>query len=165
MTEADAIVVLGGGIDTRPFAAIKLYQAKMAPKILYMNVKPTPAQKMGLYLSEAEETRRIFLGGNIPETAVEAIGTNVASTYDESRTVRAWVNQTGKHSIIIVTDIFHTRRARWIFEKQLKGTDTKIQIQGVEPLDYNADNWWQHEEGVIAFQNEVVKFAYYWIEH
>ena len=25
---------------------------------------------------------------------------------------------------------------------------------------FNCD-WWQHEEGVIAFQNEVIKYLYY----
>lgn len=40
VTNADAIVVLGGGLQTRPFAAARLYHAGLAPRILLMNVQP-----------------------------------------------------------------------------------------------------------------------------
>jgi uncharacterized SAM-binding protein YcdF (DUF218 family) len=161
VAKADAIVVLGGGVDTRPFAAAKLYHAGVAPLILYMNVKLTPAEKMGIRISEKEETRRIFLSNNIPESAIQALGTNVASTYDESRAVRAWDMRNGVKSIVIVTDVFHTRRARWVFEKQLRGTGVAVHLEGVATLDYGTTNWWKHEDGVVAFQNEVVKYIYY----
>jgi uncharacterized SAM-binding protein YcdF (DUF218 family) len=165
VAKADAIVVLGGGMDTRPFAAAKLYHAGVAPLILYMNVKPTPAEKMGISRTEQEETRRILLSNSVPESAIQAIGTNVASTYDESNAVRVWELRSGAKSIVIVTDVFHTRRARWIFEKQLRGTGVQVHMQGVATLEYGATNWWQHEEGVIGFQNEVMKYIYYRFAH
>ncbi len=27
------------------------------------------------------------------------------------------------------------------------------------------DDWWQHKEGVIAFQNEIIKFLYYRLKY
>jgi uncharacterized SAM-binding protein YcdF (DUF218 family) len=161
VAKADAIVVLGGGVDTRPFAAAKLYNAGVAPVILYMNVKLTPADKMGLAISEKDETQNILLSNSVPESAIQAIGTNVASTYDESRAVRAWDLRRGAKSILIVTDFFHTRRARWIFEKELKETGVQVHVQGVATLEYGIADWWKHEDGVIAFQNEIMKYIYY----
>jgi uncharacterized SAM-binding protein YcdF (DUF218 family) len=165
VAKADAIVVLGGGVDTRPFAAAKLYHDGVAPVILYMNVRPTPAEKLGIGMSEAEETRRILLSNNIPGSALEPIGTNVASTYDESCAVRAWESRSGAKSIVIVTDVFHTRRARWIFEKQFRGTGVQVHPQAVATLDYTTADWWRHEEGVIGFQSEVIKYIYYRFAH
>jgi uncharacterized SAM-binding protein YcdF (DUF218 family) len=165
VAKADAIVVLGGGVDTRPFTAAKLYRAGVAPLILYMNVRLSPAEKLGIVLPEGEETRRILLSSSVPAGAMLAIGTNVASTYDESLAVRSWGLSRSAKSIVIVTDVFHTRRARWVFEKQLRGTGLQVFIQGATTLDYGTTNWWQHEQGVIDFQNEVIKYFYYRLLH
>jgi len=165
VAHADAIVVLGGGLENRPFAAAKLFHDGLAPKILYMDVKLSPTTELGITLPEAELTRRVLLSNNVPETAIEAIGNGVASTYDESRAVRAWIEKTGAKTIIIPTDIFHTRRARWLFRKELKGTGAQIRIVAVDPRQYQATNWWRHEEGLIAFQNECIKSMYYHLKY
>jgi uncharacterized SAM-binding protein YcdF (DUF218 family) len=165
VTKADAIVIPGGGLENRPFAAAKLFRDGVAPQILYMNVRLSPAEEMGITPPERELTRRILLSNGVPETAMTMIGTNVASTYDESRAVRAWVEMTGAKSILIPTDPFHTRRVRWIFRKELRGTETAIHVVPVNPVRYRADNWWRHEEGVTAFQNEIIKYIYYRVEY
>jgi uncharacterized SAM-binding protein YcdF (DUF218 family) len=162
---ADAIVIPGGGLENRPFAAARLFHDGVAPQILYMNVRLSPAEEMGITPPERELTRRILLSNGVPETAMTMIGSNVASTYDESRAVRAWVEKSGAKSIVIATDPFHTRRARWIFRKELRDTKTAIHVVPVDPVRYRTDDWWRHEEGVIAFQNEIIKYAYYRIEH
>lgn len=163
--KADAIVILGGGLENRPFAAAKLFHDGIAPRVLYMNVRLGPAEEMGITLTEQELTRRILLSNNVPETAMTAIGTNVASTFDESRAVRAWIEKSGAKSIVITTDPFHTRRARWVFSKELRGTTTEIHVVPVNPVRYRTEDWWRHEEGVIAFQNETVKYIYYRFEY
>ena len=40
LTRADVIVVLGGGMETRPFEAARLYHLGLAPKILLTATKP-----------------------------------------------------------------------------------------------------------------------------
>jgi len=161
VAKADAIVILGGGLENRPFAAARLFHDGVAPKILYMDVQPGPAEELGVAPSEKEVTRRILLSNNVPESALLAIGTNVSSTYDESQAVRAWVKQTGATSIVITTDLFHTRRARWIFHHELRDVHVKIYITALDPVRYKMNDWWQNEEGLIQFQNEVIKSFYY----
>lgn len=162
---ADAILVLGGGLENRPASAARLYHAGIAPKILYMNVALAPVQTLGILPTEAEQTRRLLRSNNVPADAMCAIGTCVASTFDESRAVRAWLEKTGSKSIVITTDPFHTRRARWIFNRELRGTGAEIHLVPAEPRRYRITNWWQHEEGVVAFQNEVVKLVYYHLKY
>ncbi len=164
-TKADAIVILGGGVENRPFAAARLFHEGVAAKILYMNVKLSPAEEMGIYPSEPELTRRILLSNNIPAYALQAIGTNVASTYDESRAVRAWVQQNGAAAIVITTELFHTRRARWIFRHELRDIPVKIYVTAVDPVHFKINDWWQSEGGLIQFQNEIIKFIYYWFKY
>jgi uncharacterized SAM-binding protein YcdF (DUF218 family) len=128
-------------------------------------VKLSPAEEMGVYPSEAELTRRILLSNNIPASALQMIGTNVTSTYDESRAVRAWVRQNGAASIVITTDLFHTRRARWIFRRELRDTPVKIYVAAADPVGFKINDWWQNEGSVIQFQNEIIKSIYYWFKY
>lgn len=165
VTKADAIVVLGGGLEYRPSAAARLFHDGVAPQILYTDVRPKPAEEMGITPRQEELTRRILLSDNVPATDMTLIGTNVASTYDESCALRAWIEKSGAKSIVIVTEPFHTRRARWIFSKELRGTKTEIHLVPVNPYEYTATNWWTHEEGLVAFQNEVIKYLYYRLKY
>ena len=38
-------------------------------------------------------------------------------------------------------------------------------VRAVAPTKYVAGDWWQHEAGLIAFQNEVIKSAYYHLKY
>jgi uncharacterized SAM-binding protein YcdF (DUF218 family) len=160
-SKADAIVVLGGNPELRPFAAARLYHQGIAPRILYMDVRHSAAQQLGLAPPERELTRRLLLSQNVPESALVAIGTNVASTYDESCAVRLWMDRTRAQSVVIPTDLFPTRRTRWIFERELNGSGRRVFIEAVAPKNYSVSNWWHHEESLISFQNEFVKDIYY----
>ena len=101
----------------------------------------------------------------VPESAMTQIGNGVGSTFDESRAVRDWVQKSGAKTIIIPTDIFHARRVRWIFRKELRDTKINVHVVGVKPLRYTERDWWQHEEGLIAFQNEIIKSLYYRVKY
>jgi uncharacterized SAM-binding protein YcdF (DUF218 family) len=165
VTKADAIVILGGGVENRPFTAAKLFHEGVAPQILYMNVRLSPAAELGVIPSEREQTHQILSSNGVPETAMTSLGNGVGNTYDESRAVRDWVEKSGAKSIIIPTDPFHTRRVRWVFSQQLRNLKTEIHVVAVPPVRYRAADWWRHEEGMIAFQNEVAKYIYYRFEY
>jgi uncharacterized SAM-binding protein YcdF (DUF218 family) len=166
LVHADAIVVLGGGFENRPAAAAKLFHEGLAPRIIYMDVQIAPSAKLGITLTEREITRRMLLSNGVPEEAMTVIGEAVTSTYDESRAVQAWVRQTGAKSVIIPTDMFHTRRVRWVFRKELAPAGASVSVRAVPPVEgYGTTNWWHRETGLIAFENEVFKSLYYWYEY
>src|SRR6266568_6580792 len=165
MVKADAIVILGGGLETRPFEAAKLYHEGLAPKILLLNARRNNTDDLGITTPATELTRQVLLKKGVPEEAVIVIGDGVTSTHDECVAVRTWVETNHAKKIIIPTDPFHTRRVQWFFRKALKGTGAEIRTEAVTPRDYTATDWWQHEEGLIAFQNEVIKFAYYLVKY
>ena len=52
-----------------------------------------------------------------------------------------------------------------MLDKELRNIGTRVEVQALPPLEYDADNWWQHEAGVIGFQNEVVKYFYYRLKY
>ena len=163
--KADAIVILGGGLDSRPFGAAELYKQGLASRIIYMDVKFEPERRLGLGRSEPELTRQILLKSGVPESALTLIGRRVTSTQEEAGALRGLMQTSNVRNLIIATDLFHTRRVRWLLHKQLKPWQPQIQLTPVYNPHYQLTNWWQHEEGLIAFQNEVVKMGYYWIKY
>ena len=165
LQKADAVVILGGGLENRPFAAAKLYREGYAPRVLFTQPKSSPTDDMGLTTREKDITRQVLLREGVPESAMSGIGDNVHSTYDESLAVRAWLRTNHVSRIIIPTDLFHTRRVRWLFRKELKGTGVALTVEAVPVRDYTLADWWHHEQGLIAFQNEVIKMAYYWLQY
>ena len=41
----------------------------------------------------------------------------------------------------------------------------EVHVTAIDPPGYRGTNWWQHEDGLIAFQNEVVKSFYYRLKY
>ncbi len=126
-----------------------------------MNVKPGPTTELGITPAEQKLTRKVLLAEGVSETNLIAIGDNVASSYDESLAVRTWMKQTGARRIIIPTDPFHTRRVNWLYARELAGMDAKVIVMAVPRREYTVADWWTHEQGLIDFQNEVIKYIYY----
>ena len=160
-TQADAAVVLGGGLDIRPFAAANLYSNHVTPAILVINVQLEPVNQMGLARSHTELNRDVLLKLGVPAGSIHLVGENVTNTREEALAVRDWAHRTGAHHVIVATDIFHTRRVRWLFNKVLKDQNFRVTVIALQPRQYSQENWWQHEAGLISFQNEVVKYLLY----
>jgi uncharacterized SAM-binding protein YcdF (DUF218 family) len=162
---ADAIAVLGGGLETRPFAAAELYKKGMAPLILVSDAKPSPAEKLGIVASHVEGNRGVLLKLGVPGQAISGFGVEVASTYEEARALSDWAARSGAHRVIVPTELFASRRVRWILNKQLGQVGAEVEIQALPPLEYGIDDWWKDERGVISFQNEIIKYLYYRVRY
>jgi len=157
---ADAVVILGGGVEDRPFAAAQYFRAGLAAKILLSNPHAGPAVRLGLVASDAAVSRAILLKLGVPADAIETFGQDLRDTHDEATALRDWADHAGAHRLIVPTEIFSTRRVRWMLERAL-GAGFIVYVPALEPEDYQRGNWWQVTPGLIAFQNEVVKYAYY----
>jgi uncharacterized SAM-binding protein YcdF (DUF218 family) len=164
-SKADAIVVLGGGRDWRPFAAADMYLAGQSPVVLVSQPEKSPSQSLLQQPTEAEVNTIVLTKKGVPFAAIQPLGHNVTSTRDEALALREWVVTHRAKDVLIPTDPFHTRRTRWIFQKALEGTGVSVHMRAVPHPRYTAENWWQQEEGFLGFQNELVKSLYYLINY
>jgi uncharacterized SAM-binding protein YcdF (DUF218 family) len=165
ISDADAIAVLGGGLDTRPFSAGDLYKKGFAKQIVVSNVRPGSAEKLKIVLPHTEANRAELLELGVPPEAIVTFGNNVSNTYEEAHALARWAEANGIKSIIVPTEIFSSRRVRWILERELNSIGVRIEVLALPTLDYDVNNWWRREEGVIGFQNEVIKYLYYRIKY
>ncbi len=165
LEKADAILVLGGGVDVRPFAAARLYQQEYAPKVLVAAPPLKRTAQLGLVRSHGELNREVLRHEGLPEEAILALGKDLNNTFQEATALREWVKTASAKTVIIPTDAIHTRRVAWMFNKVLAGSGCKAIVTAVENPDYGLHNWWMSEAGVVAVQNEVLKYFYYRLKY
>ncbi len=161
LSHADAIVVLGGNIDVRPFAAADLYKHDFASTILVSNAQMGKAERLGLIPSSTELNRSVLLNLGVPATALVTFGENLSSTQMEAQGVREWALVSQAKRIIIPTELFSARRTRWIFNRELGPIGVDVIVLALPSSDYTLSDWWRHRDGLIDLNNEVLKYLYY----
>ena len=165
LVKSDAVVVLGGGLDSRPSFAADLYRRGLVAFVLVADVRNSTAADKGIIPTETTIAIGLLEQEGVPASAIQTFGSKVASTRDESLGVHAWVAEHPSHRLIIPTDPFHTRRVKWLFSRALKDQHVEVSVASVPSSRYDPLAWWNSEEGLIGFQNEIVKFVYYWLHY
>lgn len=158
---ADAFMVLGGGAQYRAFAAARYYADKRTPKVLFPDIALSPEETGRTISHETELIGRVLDHEGVPKSAQEIIGKGVTSTRDEILAVREWAKRNGAHTIVVPTDPYHTRRLSRLGQKLFAGSDTRLVVVAVDPPGYRWQEWWRHDRGVLAFQNELIKSVLY----
>jgi uncharacterized SAM-binding protein YcdF (DUF218 family) len=157
-----AIVVLSGKVDSRPFAAARLYKEGVAPTVVVTAAELSPTAKLGLAKPEVTVTCEALLGQGVPAEAIQIVGTNLTSLAAESQAVVDWARQATVRSLLVPTDPFNTRRARRAFTQTLHGAGPRVSVVPIDMRGYRRSDWWHHEEGWIDFQNEVTRWLFDW---
>jgi hypothetical protein len=158
---ADVIAVLGGGLNERPFAAADLYRTGLAKRIVVSQVAQERYAKLGGIPGHTDLNRMVLLKLGVPEAAIATFGQGNESTDDEAVALREWAVEHRVSRIIIPSEIFFTRRVRWIFDREFAGSAVHFEIAGFEPSKYTRAEWWKSNGGIIDFQNEFMKYIYY----
>jgi uncharacterized SAM-binding protein YcdF (DUF218 family) len=161
VTQSDAVAVFGGGLEVRPFAAARYYRERLAAKVLVAEVRPGPSTLIGVVPSHADLNRAVLVKLGVPAQAIETFGEGVTSTKEEALALRHWAERAGAVRIIVPTGLFSARRVRWMLQKAFAGSGISIDVPALDDPDYTSADWWLHEQGLISFQNEVIKYAYY----
>lgn len=167
-SQADAIVVLGGdgGDFFRVQQGVALFNEGCAPVVVFSG--GVSLKDAGLACSSAQLSLEAAQElGLPPDVAIIADGAvpNSAwpSTYGEAVNMHRLAQQHRWQSLIVVTDLFHTRRVARTFRTLLP--DTTIYISAAPDPSVDAARWWQTEEGLVAVFNEVLKLAFYWARY
>ena len=129
---ADAAIVLGGGIDSRPFAAAEDYRKGLTHKILVSNVPLNNVEVLGISPSHTALNCAVLIRLGVPQAAIETFGNDLSNAFEEAKALREWAVRSDARRIIVPIDIFFSRRARWILTRALDGTGTTVQIQAID---------------------------------
>jgi uncharacterized SAM-binding protein YcdF (DUF218 family) len=168
LERADAVVALSGGEGERLHASINLYKQGKAGCLLLVG-PAIPLLKVYTgedSLTQGEAKRRIAIRKGVPpDSAIVSLG--ATSTWEEAQTTLMEARARDWRSITIVTDPFHTRRARATFHKVFHGQPVRIAVYHVplEHSSYNPQKWWTRERDLMAVMTETVKLVFYAYHH
>src|SRR5262249_8146447 len=158
---ADAAAIFGGGLSVRPFAAAEYYRTGLVKKILVADILLDEQQRLGVLPSHIALNRNVLGKLGVPETAIEAFGTGLTNTYTEAVALRQWAQRSDVRSIIVPTEIFSSRRVRWVLKQVFADTGIEIHVSALDPPNYSRRQWWRSDQGLLNFQNEVIKYVGY----
>lgn len=148
---ADVIVVLGGGDGQRERYAVQLYEHGYAPHVLASG----HAETMGYAI-------KLIIEGGVPDSRL-LINDEATSTYDEAQQVLNLLIEIDAQSALIVTDAFHTRRARATYQHVF--SEHNIEITMVSPnSEIEPSTWWNSKYSKLVTA-EYAKMLYYWIAY
>jgi uncharacterized SAM-binding protein YcdF (DUF218 family) len=164
---ADALVVLGGSsaYEERTGYAARLYGEGLAPVVLLTD----DGQRGGW--SQEQQRNPFFVeraaaaleAAGVPRENVETLAPQTSSTYEEARLLREYASERGLKSLLVVTSGYHSRRARWTFERVFEGSGVGVRVAAVGPGGQMPApaSWWLSVKGWRAVALEYVKLAYY----
>jgi uncharacterized SAM-binding protein YcdF (DUF218 family) len=158
---ADVIHVIAGA-DYRTEYAIQLYQQGFARKIFFTGGW---CDQHGYF--HGEHGMQLALEAGIPPEDIAYDDSTVMSTYDETLLLQKYLEtlQPPAQSIIVVSDPFHMRRARWTNEMVFK-KGMNIIMQPV-PFDQTPfkQQWWEDDDSRSFVKDEYTKMVYYYFRY
>ena len=164
---ADMIFLLNGSFDTRPFRAAELYKAGLAPIVAITRCESSPAVDLGLIPNSMDISVGVLKKLGVPSEKIVILPFpgGATSTFDEASALKQYVQANDIHKIILVTSAIHTRRAKWIIERELAGLPVTLEVVAVGNPIYDETNWWKSEAGLIDVNNEYIKLIYYLLKY
>ncbi len=164
---ADAILLLNGDFETRPFRAAELYLQGFAPLVIIARAENKPVVELGLEANDTDIAVGVMEKLGVPHNKIIVLPVpgGTTSTFDEAGILKQYIEANPVHKVILVTSAFHTRRARWIFEKAFAGLPLTLEMAAAPYIGFDRTNWWKNEDGLITLNNEYIKLAYYLIKY
>jgi uncharacterized SAM-binding protein YcdF (DUF218 family) len=157
LQQADALVALGGGGERVVYAA-KLFNQGYADWLIATNME---LNVPGIRESYSELVKREAIWQRVPEENILIAPGTAETTYEEALAVRQLVEERGLRSLIVVTDPYHTRRARMAFRDVFRGTGIEIIVRPVNEHWYKPDSWWKSRDGLRETWTEYLKLILY----
>jgi uncharacterized SAM-binding protein YcdF (DUF218 family) len=158
---ADIIHVIAGP-DHRTDYGIQLYKKDYAKRIFFTGGW---CPFHNVYHGEHGKERALEQG--IPLEAIAINDSQVRSTYDEVIKLKEFMTQAKVpiHSVIVISDPHHMRRARWTY-RQVLGNNIRITMAPVPfGLSPYKRNWWKDRASKRMVKDEYVKFGYYLVRY
>jgi uncharacterized SAM-binding protein YcdF (DUF218 family) len=158
---ADIIHVISG-LDYRSDYGIELMKEGYGNQILFTGPWCSEVQDVH---AERGKVRALIQG--IAASAIITDTTAIVSTYEEAMRLKVLIDHSPSpvKSVIIVSDAFHMRRAKWTY-RQVLGKDIEIQMAPVpfENTQFHR-RWWEDRYSVIMVREEYTKYIYYLLRY
>ncbi len=157
--ESQAVFVLLGDNDVRPFVGAALYNTGFAKEILLAQYHPKGVSRQDQ--PPHEVYRRVFLHRGVPDEHIKLLGSPIANTMTESQVLLDYMEEHPDAIVTVVTNHFHMRRTRWSLRRNLGEYEERLRYVSAPFDDFKADDWWLYKSGWDYVVLEYIKLIAY----
>src|SRR6185369_9613819 len=159
------VLVLPGGSDTRPYVAAALLKAGFAQEALLLRCKPNSDDLAGAYPPSHEIERRVLVARGVSPERIHVLETQTVTTFSDAECLRTFLTEQSSQTATVVTNDFHTRRARFSFHLAFGKQVDQLHFVSAPTDCYSAANWWRHKRGLAVYGGEFLKLTFYWFRY
>jgi uncharacterized SAM-binding protein YcdF (DUF218 family) len=163
--KADAVVLLNGSLNVRPFFAAALVHGGWAPEIWLNTVAAHPNQESGAIPPFFEINLKVLEYGGVPTERIVRLDSDARTTFDEAKAVADYLVDHPVQRLMILTEGPHSRRSRWIFQHLLADRQIEIAMVSAPTDEFDNENWWQSEAGFLFVVSEYFKLFFYGLRY
>ncbi|MGX3011263.1 ElyC/SanA/YdcF family protein [Helicobacter sp. 23-1044] len=161
-----AILLLGGGVQSRLFYAVALYIYGVSDMIFITN----PASYIeydfgGAIQSEVAQMKGALDFAKVNYKIIPPLNPlGAQSTRDEALDIANFLSQNALDELIIITSEFHSKRAHTTFSKIFaeSSVETKLYIFPAPNRIFNRQNWHRSELGIMNYALEAPKLLLFY---
>jgi uncharacterized SAM-binding protein YcdF (DUF218 family) len=148
---ADAIVVLGDDnfYADRATHAAELYRQGVAGIVAASGRRLRP----NAGLSELMEHDLVERG--VPKEKIVRLAHDADSTSEEALALAHFAEERKWKSVVVVTSNYHTRRARYIFQKVFPA-GIAVSVASARDGDFDPQRWWEKRKSTKLFAREMM---------
>jgi uncharacterized SAM-binding protein YcdF (DUF218 family) len=150
LEHADAILVLSDDnfYADRATRAAQVFREGLAPVVVASGRRLRP------YAGVAELMEHDLVERGVPKEKIIRVVHDAENTKDEAEALAKVAAQHKWKSVILVTSNYHTRRARYIFERVLPA-GTTVRVTGARDGSFEPERWWEKRTSTKEFAGEV----------
>jgi uncharacterized SAM-binding protein YcdF (DUF218 family) len=150
LERSDAIIVLSGDnfYADRATRAAELYRRGMAPVVVASGRRLRP------FAGIAELMVRDLSERGVPKDKIEAFAHDADNTREEAQALALLAARKKWRNVIVVTSNYHTRRARYIFDRVFPST-VKVRVASAHDGDFDPEHWWQYRKSIKQLTREM----------
>ena len=147
---SDVIIVLSDDnfYADRATRASQVFREGMAPLVVASGRRLRP------HAGIAELMEHDLIERGVPKDKILRVPHDADNTREEAEVLAQLAIQKKWKSVIVVTSNYHTRRARYIFEKVFPA-GTIIRVTGARDGDFDPERWWEKRISVKKFVREM----------
>ncbi len=149
LDNADALIVLGDDnfYADRATRGAQLFREGKAPVIVASGRRLRP--NAGI----AELMEHDLMERGVPRDKIVRLADDADSTLEEARALARLVRERKWHNVIVVTSNYHTRRARYIFQRVFP-QGMVVHIASARDGDFDPEHWWEKRKSIKELTRE-----------
>lgn len=157
----DHVLLLPGEDSFRPVAAATMVKSGLAADVLIPQTTTTADMRDGLQPTTAELLKQVLQHRGIPPKKIVCLDSASQTTFDDACALAAFLENRPHDRVTVVTNAFHTRRARFIFRRVFGDAAQRFQFVSAPNPGFTERTWWQNRSSANTVLSENLKLAFY----